>query len=56
MLQGIVAGLLCLTIILIPVAIAWFFWIAVWTAVRTIKALMAAQKPQPIANPAAWLW
>lgn len=56
LLQAIIAGLLCLTIILIPVAIVWFFWIAVWTGVRTIKALMAAQKQELLLNPGTWLW
>ena len=56
LLQGIIAGLICLTIVLIPVAGLWFVWIAVWTAVRTIKALLAAQKQQPIYNSTTWLW
>src|SRR5690606_16177505 len=46
-LQAIIAGLICLTIILIPLAVLWYIWIVVWTAVRTIKALLAAQKQQP---------
>lgn len=55
-LQAIIAGLICLTIILIPLAVLWYIWIVVWTAVRTIKALLAAQKQQPIHNPGTWLW
>ena len=56
LLQAIVAAVLMVTIILIPVSWIWFVWIAVWTAVRTIKALLAAQKEQPIYNPTTWLW
>lgn len=51
-LQSIIGGLLLL------VVIGWFIllWVTVWIAVRTIKALLAAQKQQPIDNPTTWLW
>ena len=45
-------------VILLLLVIGWFIllWVTVWVAVRTIKALLAAQKEQPIHNPTTWLW
>lgn len=51
-LQSIIGAVLLLLVI------GWFIllWVTVWIAVRTIKALLAAQKQQPIYNPTTWLW
>jgi uncharacterized membrane protein len=44
-----------ITIILIPVAWIGFVALAVWYIVRSLKALLAAQKHEPIGDPATWL-
>lgn len=51
-LQSIIGAVLLLLVI------GWFIllWVTVWIAVRTIKALLAAQKQHPIDNPTTWLW
>ncbi|MCH8684160.1 DUF4870 family protein [Pedomonas mirosovicensis] len=56
LLQSILMVVAFVTIILIPVAWLLGIWIVVWFAVRTVKAMLAAQKQQPIDNPTTWLW
>jgi uncharacterized membrane protein len=41
---------------LVLIGLIGFLAIGLWVLIRTIIAMVAAQKRQPIADPATWLW
>jgi uncharacterized membrane protein len=41
---------------LVLVGFALLFWWVLWTVVRTVKGIMAANEGQPIDHPDTWLW
>ena len=49
---GIIGGILSFVLIGIPI----LFSLAVWVLVRTVLALLKAQKHEPIADPKTWLF
>lgn len=52
-LQGLAGFLL---IFAAGLGVVVWLWLAVWVGVRTVKALLAAQKELPLANPETLLW
>lgn len=41
---------------LVLIGLFGFLIIGLWVIVRTVLALLAAQRRQPIANPETWIW
>lgn len=55
LLYSVIVGISWITIILIPLIPVGIVAIMVWWVVRCVKSLLAAQKQQPISDPATWL-
>ncbi|MEX6725550.1 DUF4870 family protein [Parapedomonas caeni] len=53
---GLAQAVVGFLLIWIGIGVLVFLWLLVWTGVRTIKALLAAQKEQPLPNPETLLW
>lgn len=50
------AGIVSAILMIVLIGFFGFLLIAIWVIVRTVLALLQAQKQQPIANPESWLW
>ncbi|PTD22048.1 DUF4870 family protein [Sphingomonas fennica] len=53
---ALVAACVSTVLMLVLIGFIGFVVIGIWVVVRTVLALLAAQKRQPIANPESWLW
>ena len=52
---GIVYSLICTLLVFILIGVLLYVVVAIWFAVRTIKALLAAQRQEPLPNVETWL-
>lgn len=53
---ALMGGLISALLSIILIGLLGFVVIGLWIIVRTVLAMLAAQKRQPIANPATYLW
>lgn len=53
---GLLQVLIGFALLIVGIGVAIMIWVAVWTAVRSIKAMLAAQKELPLAQPETLLW
>ncbi|SNS62909.1 Uncharacterized membrane protein [Sphingomonas laterariae] len=53
---AVIAGLISAVLSLILIGLFGLLAVAVWVVIRTVIALLAAQRREPIANPESWLW
>jgi uncharacterized membrane protein len=53
---GLVYSLICTALVFILIGFVLYLVVAVWFAVRTIKALLAAQRQEPLTNVESWLF
>lgn len=53
---ALVAGVLSVILMIVLIGFLGFALIGIWVIVRTVLALLQAQKRQPIPNPESWLW
>jgi uncharacterized membrane protein len=56
LLYAVLAGLLYVTIILIPLGWLLHLGILLWFAVRSIRGLFAAQRREAVVGVESWLW
>ncbi|WP_439532561.1 DUF4870 family protein [Polymorphobacter sp.] len=52
---GLVYSLICTLLVFILIGALLYIVVAIWFAVRTIKALLAAQKREPVPGVESWL-
>lgn len=55
LLYGLAIGVSMILIVTIPLVPVAYAALAVWFVVRSLKALLSAQKQQPIADPTSWI-
>lgn len=53
---GLVGALICTVLMIILIGFIGFIALSVWFVVRTVLAMLKAQRKEAIANPATWLW
>lgn len=53
---AVIAGIVCAILSLILIGLFGFLLVGIWVIVRTVLALLAAQKKQPIPNPESLIW
>lgn len=53
---GFLGSIICTILMLVLIGFLGFIALAVWVAVRTILAMLKAQRRESIPNPKTWLW
>lgn len=53
---ALVAGVLSAILMIVLIGFLGFVLIGIWVIVRSVLALLQAQKRQPVPNPESWLW
>ncbi|MGH6781221.1 MAG: DUF4870 family protein [Sphingomonadaceae bacterium] len=53
---ALIAGFISAVLTIVLIGFIGLFAVAIWVIIRSVLALLAAQKRQPIANPESWLW
>ncbi len=47
---------ICTVLVFLVVGIFGYFLVAIWMAIRSVRALLAAQRREPVIGVESWLW